>query len=481
MVLRLHFYAGILIGPFILIAAATGALYALSPQIEKVVYHHELSVGETGEPVSVDEQVATAIDYVDEQDHRAAGGTDDRGAELLSAVRPAPAADETTRVMFADPDAAESESRAIFVNPVTDEVQGDLTAYGSSGALPFRTWVDQLHRSLHLGDPGRVYSELAASWMWIVALGGLVLWLPQLTSRLRAGRGKARALRESVAPSHGMKGRAKILNWHYTTGIWLLIAMLFLSATGMTWSQYAGGNITDLRAALSWETPTASTALGEDDAAPADEHAGHAGHGSHAGHDMSSMTGPMVDVGSGYDAAIASAREAGIDSPKLEVTPSADPAVAWVVKENDRHFPTNVDSAAVDPTSHQVVDYVSFDEDYSLPAKLAEWGIAIHMGAWMGLANQVVLFLVAVGLCAMVIWGYVMWFKRRPTLARPKAPKPALPRAPWWAWFAVGVPALALGIFIPLLGIPLAAFVVIDLLWQLRGRRSAARARAGAS
>ncbi|MCP3426381.1 PepSY domain-containing protein [Rothia sp. AR01] len=469
MVLRLHFYAGILIGPFILIAAATGALYALSPQIEKAVYHHELYISQTGEHVDIDDQVATAIRYYDDQD-RAAGGAGDVAAEQLSAVRPAPAPDETTRVMFIDPEEAEaSESHAVFVNPVTNEVQGELTAYGSSGALPLRTWIDQLHRSLNLGDPGRIYSELAASWLWVVALGGLILWIPQLTSRIRAGRTKRRALRESVLPVRGLKGRAKILNWHYATGIWLLIGMGFLSATGLTWSQYAGTNVADLRTALSWETPAASTALGDGEAAPAGEHAGHAGHG-HAGHDMSSMTGPMVDVSRGYDEAIASAQAAGIDSPRLEITPSPDPAVAWVVKENDRHFPTNVDSAAVDPTTMQVTDYVSFADDYSLPAKMAEWGIAMHMGLWMGLANQLVLLLLAIGLCAMVIWGYLMWFKRRPTLARPKAPKPGLPRAPWWAWIAVGVPAVILGLFIPLLGIPLAIFVVIDVLWQLRNR-----------
>lgn len=31
LLLRLHFYAGILVGPFILIAAISGALYALTP------------------------------------------------------------------------------------------------------------------------------------------------------------------------------------------------------------------------------------------------------------------------------------------------------------------------------------------------------------------------------------------------------------------------------------------------------------------
>lgn len=51
-----------------------------------------------------------------------------------------------------------------------------MTVYGTSGILPLRQWIDYAHRSLLLGDSGRLYSELAASWMWVAALGGIALW-----------------------------------------------------------------------------------------------------------------------------------------------------------------------------------------------------------------------------------------------------------------------------------------------------------------
>ncbi len=44
LVLRLHFYAGVLVAPFLLVAALTGLLYAASFQAEKIVYDHELTV-----------------------------------------------------------------------------------------------------------------------------------------------------------------------------------------------------------------------------------------------------------------------------------------------------------------------------------------------------------------------------------------------------------------------------------------------------
>ncbi|MBQ4797142.1 PepSY domain-containing protein, partial [Pectobacterium versatile] len=70
-----------------------------------------------------------------------------------------------------------SESFAVFVDPVSLDIRGALTVYGTSGILPFRTRLDYLHRSLLLGDIGRNYSELAASWLWIAALGGLYIWI----------------------------------------------------------------------------------------------------------------------------------------------------------------------------------------------------------------------------------------------------------------------------------------------------------------
>ena len=40
-----------------------------------------------------------------------------------------------------------------------------------------RMWCDDLHRNLHLGDAGRWYSEVAASWLWVLALSGLIIWI----------------------------------------------------------------------------------------------------------------------------------------------------------------------------------------------------------------------------------------------------------------------------------------------------------------
>jgi len=48
---------------------------------------------------------------------------------------------------------------------------------------------------------------------------------------------------------------------HAHWGLWLLLGLLFLSASGLTWSRFAGDNISVLRQAWGWGTPTLKTAL----------------------------------------------------------------------------------------------------------------------------------------------------------------------------------------------------------------------------
>jgi uncharacterized iron-regulated membrane protein len=149
-----------------------------------------------------------------------------------------------------------------------------------------------------------------------------------------------------------------------------------------------------------------------------------------------------------------------------------------VVQEIQRSFPTEVDAVAVDGATLTVTDRVDF-ADFTLAAKLARWGIDTHMGTMFGLANQLVLIVTALGLVAMVSWGYLMWWKRRPSrgAARMGTPAPAgaLARAPWWGVLAVIAAALVVGLLFPLVGISLLVFIVIDALLLLRAPAAAPR------
>lgn len=445
LVLRMHFYAGLLVGPFILVATVTGVLYVLTPQIEPLLYADQLRVPPTAQQLPLADQVRAAV-------ATAPGGE-------LAAVRPAPEPGATTRVLFNDESLGESERRTVFVDPGTGEVKGSLVSYGTSGVLPFRMTIDQLHRHLLLGEPGRLYSELAASWLWVVALGGLALWV----ARWRARRAAARAaVRDLFLPEPGTTGRRRTLSRHGSLGVWLLLGALFLSATGLTWSTYAGDNVSALRASLGWSTPSLQAG-------------GHAGHGGGA---------PVGDVAidpAQFDSVLATARAAGIDAGLIEIARPAKDGAAWTVTEIKRSWPTEVDAVAVDATNGTVVDEVRFAE-YPLMAKLARWGIDAHMGVLFGVANQLVLVAFGLGMITAIVLGYRMWWQRRPTRGRDgwqgawrggrPVPRGQLRRAAKQAEAVAVLLAVVLGWFAPLLGVSLLAFLVIDVVLGWRARRS---------
>ncbi|MGP4052976.1 PepSY-associated TM helix domain-containing protein [Streptomyces sp. 2A115] len=432
LVLRLHFYAGVLVAPFLLIAATTGLLYAASFQAEKIVYAHELTVpvGERELPVS--EQVAAAREAHPE-------GT-------VSAVRPSPEEGATTRVLLSGvPGVGADRMLAVFVDPYTGKVRGALEQYGSTGALPLRTWIDELHRDLHLGETGRLYSELAASWLWVISAGGLVLWF-----------GRRRTQRKV----RGTTGRRRTLGLHGTVGVWAAAGFFFLSATGLTWSAYAGANIDELRTSLGQATPSVSASAGGE----------HSGHGSAA----SSADGG-AEHGVGLDKVLATARAEGLGDP-VEVVPPADASSAYVVRQVQRSWPTKQDAVAVDPTSGEVTDTVRF-ADHPVLAKLTRWGIDAHTGILFGIVNQIALMGLALGLILLILWGYRMWWQRgRATAFGRPVPRGSWQQVPAYVLVPLMAAVAVLGYFVPLLGIPLAAFVAVDVtlgeIAYRRGRRS---------
>ncbi|MFF7159727.1 PepSY domain-containing protein [Streptomyces sp. NPDC008139] len=435
LVLRLHFYVGVLIGPFLLVSATTGLIYTAAPQIEQIAYRHELRV--TAQ--SPDHVVPLAVQV-------AAGKAAVPGGTLQSVSPPAGPTD-TTRVLFSAPGVADGYSRTAFVDPYTGKVRGVLTTYGQW--LPVRAWLDTLHRTLHLGEFGRNYSELSASWLWVEVLGGLALWLG-------ARRRKGERLRRTVLPRvKSATGRRRILSWHAAVGLGVSLGLLGLSATGLTWSNHAGANIGDIRAQLKGGSPSLSTAL------PA--------------------VGPASDRNPrsvGIDTVVDSAHRAGLGG-LLNVTPPSGPDQAWTVRENTRHWPERQDSVAVDPYTGKVTATLRF-ADYPLLAKLTRWGIDAHMGLLFGVANQIVLALLAISLITMILLAYRMWWLRRPTRSSGPALGRPPERGPWRRLpgrvLAPAVVVVAvLGYYLPLLGIPLLVFLATDLVLGAMARRRTAQ------
>ncbi|MFB7498873.1 PepSY-associated TM helix domain-containing protein [Streptomyces sp. NPDC056161] len=402
-----------------------------TPQLEAALYRYELKVTPRGEADPLARQVAAARQAV-------TGGT-------LVSVTPAPGPTDSTRVVFGKPGLPEGYVLTAFVDPYDHKVLGTLETYGQW--LPVRAWLDSLHRTLNLGELGRNYSELAASWLWVEVLDGLALWAGTPRNRRRLGH--------LLLPRRGSKGRRRTLTWHGAVGLWVSLGLLGLSATGLTWSAHAGTGIGRLKDEPGGGTPAVSTALPAADGGAA-------------------VRGGRADVG--IDAVAAAAHDAGLRGA-LVITPPAGAGAAYVVQEKTRSWPERQDSVAVDPATGKVTAPQRFD-DYPLLAKLTRWGIDAHMGLLFGLANQIAPALLALGLIAMILWGYRMWWLRRPTrtgglaLGRPPACG-AWRRLPGRVLAPAVLVAAVLGYLLPLFGLPLLVFLGAGLtVGAVRRRRA---------
>ena len=122
-----------------------------------------------------------------------------------------------------------------------------------------------------------------------------------------------------------------------------------------------------------------------------------------------------------------------------------------------------------------IVDELRF-ADWPLAAKLTTWGIALHMGILFGWVSQLVLLLLAIALVVLIVRGYQMWWQRRPkrggavAVGRPPA-RGALRRVPVAGAVAIVVVAAVVGWFVPLLGLSLLGFLVVDAALGIRARR----------
>ncbi len=131
-----------------------------------------------------------------------------------------------------------------------------------------------------------------------------------------------------------------------------------------------------------------------------------------------------------------------------------------------------MDSVAIDPRNMTVTSHVKF-ADYPLIAKLIRWRIDTHMGILFGVFNQIILAFFGLSLCLMIIWGYKMWWIRRPDAGQ--TVKPLVQ-----AWGALStqeklitlVITIFLSISLPVMGVSLILFLLIDSLrWYQQEKR----------
>jgi uncharacterized iron-regulated membrane protein len=311
----------------------------------------------------------------------------------------------------------------VFVDPYSGKVLGTLREQDR-----FSTWAKSLHSRLLQGEGARWMIELAASWLMVMLLTGVMLWLPT-----------------AALPRRGESGRAAWRQWHAFTGVGLAVLTFTMVATGITWSKYAGDQVRWMRDAAHQAPPKPP-------------------------HHLHSMPEPGV-AQLGWQAAWDRARALAPDVA-MQLTPPRGPHGVWLASATDRARPASRFDLALNSYDGSKLYYSGWNQQTAFGQATA-LGIPFHRGEF-GWWNQALLILFGSGVLFSMVSGWVMLFKRM------RGGRLVLPKLLPGAWRSASpvatVVALAMCALMPLLALSGLAVLLVESALAYRASRVAATA-----
>ena len=438
---RWHFYAGLVVVPFLLVFAVTGLIMVYGNSIETFL-GKKYPVAPGGERLSIVQQSAAAQAAIP-------GGT--------TRLYVSPAADTRASVFIVN---ANDKDNVVSIDPHDGKVLGSIVKDDT-----WFYWADHIHGTLLIGTLGDRLQETAAGLGIVLVLTGLYLWWP------RNLRGWAQAL----VPNLALRGRALWKQFHMTGGFYFSIVLLFFLVSGMAWTGVWGEKIVQ-----AWSTFPAAKF---DNVPLSDKTHASMNHGAMKEVPWALEETPMPESGSqagaegipmgtpvDLDSVAAFAKANGFDGQFRINLPAGEGGVYTVSADSmdaDTNDPTGDRTVHIDRYTGKVLADIRF-ADYSLAGKAMAVGIALHEGT-MGLWNTILNTVYCLFVMFMCVSGVVMWWKRRPagTLGAPRYPRDyRIPRG-------ILVIALAVVVAFPLTGIAIVVFAVIDFLLPNRLKRAA--------
>lgn len=419
---RWHFYAGLLVIPFVFTLSLSGLVYLFKPQID-----HWQERAFAGQPlagaVSPSEQLsAVRVAYF--------------GAKRLSWRLPERPGDAAMVTLVP----VGGQKTDVFVSP-QGRVLGEIAA-----AERIPEIAKKVHGELLLGSVGSWAIELAGSWAIVMILSGLYLWWPR-------GRGAA----GTVWPRLRLGRRTFWRDIHAVTGFWVAGLALVLLVTGLPWAGVWGQGFKMVRQQMGWvqQHSTQDWKIGASRDA-------HAGHGGGMGHDMSAMVNmPMDDTM--FDQIVGRATAARMAFPvtirfpgtPVDFSGKAPPQMQWTAMSEAQDRVSNR-TIVWDEDGRQTSDTGTADKH--VIDQVVAAGIGWHEGQLLGWFNQAAGAFTALSMLTMAVSGFVLWRRRKPQGGLGAPASPALPAR------LSGVVAITLGLalFLPLLALSLAVLAVFD-------------------
>jgi uncharacterized iron-regulated membrane protein len=443
---RWHFYAGLVVVPFLIVLSLTGIVMLYGNSIETFL-GAKYYVAPGGARASLTEQSRAALAAI-------------QGSSLKLVVNPASPDRATVFVLN-----SKGGNVVVSVDPHGPAVVGTIVKDDT-----WFYWANNIHGTLLIGKLGDRIVEVVAGLGIILVLTGIYMWWP------RNGRSLARAL----VPNSYARGRTLWKELHVSFGFYMSIVLLFFLVSGLAWAGIWGERIVQ-----AWSTFPAEK---WDNVPLSDKIHASMNHGAMKEVPWALEQTPLPVSGSAsgvaglpegtpvdIDTVSALARAIGFDGQFRVNVPQDEDGVFTISADSMDGDTTNATgdrTVHVDRYTGRVLADVGF-ADYSLAGKAMAVGIALHQGN-LGALNTLLNLLFCVFVLFMCVSGVVMWWKRRPAgqFGAPRYPRDF--RAP----AAILAITAAVCAAFPLTGLGVALFAVVDFLLPKRFKEAASRGEA---
>jgi len=408
---RWPFYAGLFTAPILILAAVTGALYVFIDELKPLMYPRlMLAADPTATPKPLDELVADVRRQMPD-------------ARVTFAAEQV-ASDRTVEIGVKTGD----QFGTALVEPSSGAIAGVYHEHGSFFGI-----VLDLHRRLMLGKTGRTFVELAVSWGVVLLITGVYLWWPRKTGRATAGgRGVWR-------PRLSGSFRTVLRDWHAVVGFYSVPTAAFILVTGLFFTSFFGqtyNRISKVTGSAPADPPQSTPVPGR----------------------------PEISVAAALAAADGLLPGAG---PRRVLFPQK-PTESLKVARRDTSNPTWKTTVHLDAWSGAVLAAPGWD-DASLMQKVRLSVYPIHVGSIFGVPTKILALVTCLALVLMTVTGVWMWWRRRPrgTWGLPPSAGDAEVSG-----LLIGV-ILVVSFLLPMMGVSLAAILVIEFAWSRLARRRA--------
>lgn len=434
---RWHFFAGLMVCPFAILLSITGSIYLFKPQIdsyvEETINANAPVLRVAKEPISPDQLVN----------------------DLLAKY---PSAKLKAFTLAKDND----RSVEIELRHINGQVEifwlDHLTGKTLDSAISdkrFLAVVKDLHGELLLGNRGSYVVELMASWMIVLIITGLYLWL---TSSDLTANVQSKWRRWFVPQFHMKRARSGYKSLHGVIGIWFTLPILVLLLSGLPWTQLWGSGFKQLQAYMGWQdqpqfklavaTVNQNTALENEPSLweiSSDPH-------KHHNHSADKTDTKQINL-SPLAIIVESLKQEDLAPPVLISPPSGNSQI-WSARSMSQQRSERV-TINFHPITADELSRIEFADRHPV-RRVVSHGISLHEGVLFGWFNQLLGLLTAVAIIVLSTFGLLIWWLRRP-----KGQVSAPPKVTGTVPLPLILLILVMGLLLPAAGI---SFIVVSVL-----------------